>query len=319
MAAFEGPGAEGGEGHRRLVTVDDTYIHPVPTSYVSYEVPQPEGAGPRTRLVTGHSGTDGLGLYNTVNVWDRDTLDHLRTFDGAEAQDEVYAAGITHMALYHEPVGGQARLVVAMFLEDMLKAVTVFDPEEGRVVRTLVNPGQITSAMCAYYLSGRGGEERGPPRLAFALENGEGPERGVAVWDPEAGTLVARLQGEDAVHDGAIHGLASFEPSWGEARALVAAASYAGVIELWEPETGTMERRYQRGREGLWCLAVYKERGGRDRIVTGGLQRIEVLDAETGELVAELAGHASPVMALHGEAVCRPSAPCDHLYHALVA
>jgi WD40 repeat protein len=119
------------------------------------------------------------------------------------------------------------------------------------------------------------------------LLSGEG--RGtIAVYDAASGALTAVLGAED---DNRVFGAVAYhEPTAGRVRVV---ALQASAVRVWDLASGELHRAVEMPREEAGdsseaAMAGYETPDGLPRIVVGGRRSVQVLDPETGTILAEV-------------------------------
>jgi WD40 repeat protein len=154
----------------------------------------------------------------------------------------------------------------------------VWDEESGVLHRELEGFGAVVDCVLASFLSGGLW-----PRLVAAPSFGH-----VRVYDPEAGSVLHRLDGG---HTGRIRSLACIASSSAAPHhPRLVSASEDGAVKVWDGETGEWlaDLRGQRG--PVTCVAVWKEHHtGHDRIAVAGHDgHVRVWDGEAFTLLHDL-------------------------------
>jgi WD40 repeat protein len=158
----------------------------------------------------------------------------------------------------------------------MVGGLKVWDEECGVLHRELEGGGQFVGAL-ATFVSPDGQQ----PRLAAASAVGD-----LWVYDPEAGSVLPRLQG----HTKRINDLACIASSSAAPHhPRLVSASQNGTARVWDGETGEMLTILSHEKP-VKSVAVWKEHtGGHDRIATSGYdRRVRVWDGEAVTLLHDL-------------------------------
>jgi WD40 repeat protein len=150
----------------------------------------------------------------------------------------------------------------------------VWDEESGVLHRKLEG-SSVEIHIAASFLSPDGQQAR----LVAGSNDGQ-----LHVYDPEAGSLLHRLEG----HTNMINDLACIASSSAAPHhPRMVSASYDGTVKVWDGETGEMLADWGGYYEACWLVAVWKEHtGGHDRIATatyGG--EVKIWDGEAFTLL----------------------------------
>jgi WD40 repeat protein len=163
----------------------------------------------------------------------------------------------------------------------------VWDEESGELHRELEGFADAenngVSALVSF-LSADGKQ----PRLMAGSSGGE-----LRVYDPEAGSVLRRLQGRTQVkaHGDGVFDLACIASSSAAPHpARLVSTSWDGTAKVWDGETGELLANLRDHGGAVRSVAVWKEHtGGHDRIATTGYDRhVKVWDGEAFTLLHDL-------------------------------
>jgi WD40 repeat protein len=181
----------------------------------------------------------------------------------------------------------------ASHLSDVRGRVKVWDEESGVLHREIEGFEHCSVTALATFLSPDGQQ----PRLVVGSQSGE-----VRVYDPEAGSVLHRLDGsgDDHAHAGLITGLACIASSSAAPHhPRLVSTSWDRAAKVWDGETGGWLADL--GGEGseMMAVAAWKEHtGGHDRIAALGYDgHVRVWDGEAFTLLHDLDCASTTVVA----------------------
>jgi WD40 repeat protein len=237
------------------------------------------------QIVLATGGDDG-----TVRLWDPRDGQSLRAIELPNAHqadpDEV-------VSVVFGQVDGQTVLVTASVLSRNLvtggrepSLVRLWDPRDGRLLRTLEHPNVSTGVISVAF-----GQVDGQTVLAT------GDSSGTRLWDPRDGQLLHTLGSEQHVSSvafGQVDGQSVLASGVGDQYSYRNDVRQCGSVRLWDPRDGQLLRTLESDRNRVSVMALGQVDGQTVLATGSGDGPVRLWDPRDGQLLHTLEGHPHP-------------------------